>query len=130
MLHPIKQNTCLTKEEISQYRLHLYEKQEGLCYWCLHPMQFFDKIPNQHSGNIATFEHLHDRLSYSGRKHTHGTVVISCSKCNNDRNRIREKIVVKELKQHLQGSYPIKIRGVKPYKLLRQLGINPLQDIE
>jgi hypothetical protein len=133
MLHPTIPGRHLTTKEIRHYRQHLYEKQQGLCYWCTNPMLFMETIPERHlqtHANIATFEHLHDRLCKGGKKYSEGTIVIACSACNNERNKRREAIIVKTLKQLLRSAYSKRIQGKSPPQLLEELGLNPLESLE
>jgi hypothetical protein len=135
MQDPKNPKRWLTAAEIQEFRRRLFEEQCGLCHWCKQPMRLLLPVPDkQNVGDVATFEHLNDRLSKGGRKGDEGTVVAACSKCNNDRNREREKLIQDALNTYCNGDVAMKkklCQGkpiAKLIELLDSLGINPLKD--
>lgn len=98
-------------------------------------MQLVQPIPdNENVGNIATFEHLRDRLSPGGRKGDAGTIVCACSDCNNARNKEREKLVQAAITEYCGGDVSMKKKlcqgkpMVQLIEMLEGLGLNPLKD--
>lgn len=76
-------------------RDRLMRKQSGLCYYCRCKMIV---MPPTHRGRLpddaATIEHLDDRYSPERGKHFgEYRIVLACNRCNNERNKAREKEV-------------------------------------
>jgi len=135
MQDPNNPNRWLTPQEIRDFRAQLFHEQGGLCHWCRCPMELIQPIPDkQNIGNIATFEHLKDRLSPGGRQGSAGTIVCACSDCNNSRNRAREKLVQDAISKYCNGDVSVKKKlcqgksMVKLIEMLETLGIYPLKD--
>jgi hypothetical protein len=135
MQDPDNPKRWLTSQEIRDFRARLFHEQNGLCHWCQCPMELVQPIPdNQNVGNIATFEHLKDRLSPGGRQGSAGTIVCACSDCNNARNKAREKLVQEAITTYCNGDVSMKKKlcqgkpMVKLIEMLEGLGINPLKD--
>jgi len=86
--------------------------------------------PGENVGNVATFEHLQDSYDVEGRVSHPETIVLSCSDCNNLRNKDREIRVMSALKAHF-GPEHHKVRRGKSVteliQLLHSIGINPLE---
>lgn len=135
MQDPDNPKRWLTTQEIRDFRARLFHAQAGLCHWCQKPMTLLQPIPDdQNVGNIATFEHLKDRLSPGGRKGDSGNIVCACSDCNNARNKEREKLVQDAITAYCNGDISMKKKlcqgkpMVKLIEMLEKLGINPLKD--
>ena len=135
MQDPNNPKRWLTSQEIRDFRARLFHEQNGLCHWCQCPMELVRSTPdNQNVGNIATFEHLKDRLSPGGRQSSADTIVAACSDCNNARNREREKLVQDAIHKYCNGDALLKQKLChgKPMarliEMLSDLGLNPLKD--
>lgn len=86
----------------------LYRRQGGRCFWCAVTMV----LPRQHvhepPDNLATLDHLDDRLSGRRGMYAYGVerTVLACRKCNNERGRQSElQMPIEELRKRC-GSYP------------------------
>ena len=76
------------------HRLRLFEKADGLCYYC-ETKTIFPSVDNSTDGspNLATIDHIYskfhpDRMkpnSNNEKRH-----VLSCFKCNQERARLEE----------------------------------------
>lgn len=74
-------------------RVRLFAEQNGLCYYCrckmvLNNATHGGKFPD----NMATFEHLRDRLDPRRRRPNPSgeqRIVLACSRCNQERGRQR-----------------------------------------
>jgi hypothetical protein len=132
MIDPNNEKRWLAAEEIRQFRTKLFEEQGGLCHWCKKPMRLVLGIPPQKNmGDVATFEHLSDRLSPGGRKRDRESIVASCSDCNNARNKERTALVIAAAKTHFgEGfhAFSNKKSITEVVAELNRLGINPLKD--
>jgi hypothetical protein len=131
MRDPKNPERHLTTREMHAYRKDLYEQQCGVCHWCKGQMVFRERCPpGENVGKVATFEHLEDSFSPTGRNSLPETIVLSCSDCNNLRNKEREVRVMAALKQHF-GAEHHKVRRHKTtaelIQLLLSVGINPLE---
>ena len=82
-----------------EYRKRLWQERDGLCHWCgiktvLPPS---GRILRHQPANLATIDHLDDRLSerrgcfegWEGRR-----TVLSCFRCNQARARESEAMAV------------------------------------
>lgn len=68
-----------------RYRRKLFEKQDGLCWWCKEPMQLIENMRGgRHPPRMATLEHLDDRFSPNRGRFPAGErrIVLACAKCN------------------------------------------------
>ena len=81
----------MNAEKKKRKREKLFKEQSGKCHWCDQPMQLG---PYPEGGtlphNMATFEHLDDRLSPArGTYYRDNTirVVLACSACNHQRGK-------------------------------------------
>jgi hypothetical protein len=126
MRDPRNPNLFLTNQEAHELRERMYERQMGMCCWCLGTMKLV-QILKGHCPDAATIEHLQDRLSHGGRRHDEANLALSCWTCNNKRNSEREKIVHRLLKQRLGEDYHLYLRGISPFRIYQKLGISPAE---
>lgn len=80
---------CCRRED---YRLELFDKQDGLCHWCSGHMSMDRKRTTQNgrvkdNGSFATFEHLKPR--HQGGGFNRDNIVLAHGSCNNKRDRRR-----------------------------------------
>ena len=77
-------------------RLKLFYEQQGRCYWCGCEMispEFYDQSKAPQPDNLATLDHLDNKLSNERGKH-HGEKrrIAACRKCNQQRGRLDELV--------------------------------------
>lgn len=83
-----------TKAQLRHRRNYLFEKQGGLCCYCLIPMLHWDEPGHRnHNGslrhNSATLEHKYNRAHPKRQHPTDGEerYVIACNHCNNKKGK-------------------------------------------
>lgn len=87
-----------SRKQFRRRRKRLFEKQGGKCHYCQCDMVHMWKVaPNKANGkipNLCTIEHLRDRFDPTRREPNHNREqrwVAACWKCNNERNKERER---------------------------------------
>ncbi len=76
-------------------RCRLFHEQDGKCHWCKCEMELTlrPKRGQVCQPNLATFEHLDDRLSPERGKHPgERRVVLACWECNNQRAYVTQRM--------------------------------------
>ena len=83
----------MNAEKKKRKREKLFKEQGGRCHWCDEPMQL-GPYPSKAEGplpdDLATFEHLDDRLSSERGAYNRDNVirvVLACSACNHKRGK-------------------------------------------
>lgn len=131
MRDPNNPHRHLSTKELKAYRRSLFDKQNGACHWCKGQMVFHEACPpGENVGDVATFEHLEDCYSPGGRHSEPGSVVLSCSVCNGNRNKEREARVIAAIKEKFKENHHSIRRGKsiqEMVQLLHSMGINPLE---
>lgn len=67
-------------------RVRMFEQQEGLCFYCKNPMVLMFGHQGKQPEDLATIEHLRDRLHPERQAPLIGVEqrqVLACRKCNN-----------------------------------------------
>lgn len=115
------------QKRLSSYkkrRINLW-KQNPHCHWCgcvtILPDDILkddhERIP--YTENMATVDHLYTRLT--GLRYTMPSIngcntVLACNKCNNDRNRVEEKMIgIEELRRRAESGRA-HLRVKEPWK--------------
>lgn len=88
-------------------RAHLHRVQNGLCYWCEQPTRLVYRVPpGEQPDDVATLEHLDDKLEPMRGKRAHEgpRIVMACHGCNNRRAKKRvASLPIEELHARAQG---------------------------
>ncbi len=79
-----KRSTAAQKK---RRRERLYEEQDGKCYYCGCPTIIinYTKNPDKFPDNLATLEHLDNKLSKDRKPGEPARVVMACYRCNQER---------------------------------------------
>jgi hypothetical protein len=77
----------------SDWLLEKFDRQKGLCFWCLQPMTHPDDRSPKAKGKDPTKEHLVDAVGGSERKGGIENIVITHRRCNWLRNNVRTYMV-------------------------------------
>jgi hypothetical protein len=96
-------------KERSEFRAHLYRKQEGICHWCKEKMLLVDFLYNvrnisNNQSDVATFEHLQDDWAIpNGKDHTTVNIKLACAGCNQSRAELRHRVFMEYLLKEFGG---------------------------
>ena len=88
-------------------------KADPHCYWCGCAVILGNRNRNGKDcapcpPNMATLDHVVSRNNKNWKKGAINSIVLSCSKCNNERQRKEVKALPKEELWYRSGRYPVK----------------------
>lgn len=99
-----------TAEKRWRKRVRMFEAQAGLCFYCQKSMVLMFGHHKHQPDNLATIEHLRDRL-HEGRReppmNQERRQVLACFKCNNLVGAERYKALPIEEQRERAGRYPV-----------------------
>ena len=78
-----------SREKRDEYRNVLWDKQNGICFWCCRPL-LVQVHPWKCSRVDATFEHIEDKVLNTHAPNRLSNLVLVHSRCNSVRNEMRQ----------------------------------------
>ena len=103
----------LGKTQIQRRQRYRLWKQNPKCHWCNVETIYIENFHLQtdlRQQNIwATIDHLYSRLTPELRQSGNNKHILSCWKCNNDRNNKELQSIPIEHRRKISGRFPSKI---------------------
>lgn len=113
----------MSNREIKERRQKLIAKGLG-CHWCGRPVKEYENKGSNPPDDQATIDHLFDKYNPHRKTPNHNQErrwVLSCYRCNNDRNKLRQQQLPKELLTSLKEMGVQRTRDKKANRVRWQL---------